>query len=593
MDTMALLLLFALVAGAGTAISPCMLPVLPALLSAGATGGRRRPLGIILGLTVTFTVAIVALASVIDGVGLADGSVRALAIVVLLGFGIALIVPALGDRLEAPLSRLARFGPGSGGDGFASGLLVGGALGFVYAPCAGPILGAVVSVSASRGTSPEIAAVALAYGIGSAVVLLALAYGGRRVLEPIRRAGRGPLLQRTLGAVMVLTAVAMAAELDVRFQTALANDFPDLVANPTSGLERSGAVEGRLADLRGGPRFDSAAAGPVHAGAEGRVSPHAAGRYRDLGTAPEFTGNDRWFNTDGGRPLTLRGLRGRVVLIDFWTYTCINCLRTFPALKAWDRRYRDDGLTIVGVHTPEFSFEREAGNVAEAIDQNGLAYPVAQDNAYGTWNAWGNQYWPAKYLIDARGHVRYTHFGEGDYDETEKAIRALLAESGRDRLGGLSDAETETADPGVRTPETYLGTKRSEGFVPDPVANGTHRYPGLQGERLPSNGFALSGTWRADGESATAVRKGTLDTRFTARRVFLVMSSKGATPRRVRVEVDGRPVSAELAGEDVARGAATVTGERLYRLVSLPEAGEHRLRLRFPAGVTGYAFTFG
>ena len=590
---MALLLLFALVAGAGTAISPCVLPVLPALLSAGATGGRRRPLGIILGLTVTFTVTIVTLASVIDGVGLADGSVRALAIVVLLGFGIALIVPALGDRLEAPLSRLARFGPGSGGQGFGSGLLVGGALGFVYAPCAGPILGAVVSVSASQGTSPAIVAIALAYGVGSALVLLALAYGGRRVLEPLRRAGRGPTVQRALGAVMVLTAVAMAAELDVRFQTALANDFPDVVANPTGALERSGAVEDRLADLRGGPRFDSAAAGPVHGGAEGRVSPHAAGRYRDLGVAPEFTGNDRWFNTDGNRPLTLRGLRGRVVLVDFWTYTCINCLRTFPALKAWDERYRDDGLTIVGVHTPEFSFEREAGNVAQAIDQNGLAYPVAQDNAYGTWNAWGNQYWPAKYLIDARGHVRYTHFGEGGYEETEKAIRALLAETGSDRLGELSGAETETADPGVRTPETYLGTKRSEGFVPGPVADGTHRYPGLQGERLPSNGFALSGTWRAGGESATAVREATLETRFTARRVFLVMSSKDGAPRRVRVEVDGRPVSAELAGEDVRDGAATVTGERLYRLVSLPEAGEHRLRLRFPPGVTGYAFTFG
>jgi hypothetical protein len=197
-----------------------------------------------------------------------------------------LIVPALGDRLEAPLSRLARFGPGSAGQGFGSGLLVGGALGFVYAPCAGPILGAVVSVSASQGTSPAIVAIALAYGVGSALVLLALAYGGRRVLEPLRRAGRGPAVQRALGAAMVLTAVAMAAELDVRFQTALANDFPDVVANPTGALERSGAVEGRLAELRGGPRFDSAAAGPVHGGAEGRVSPHAAGRYRDLGAAP-------------------------------------------------------------------------------------------------------------------------------------------------------------------------------------------------------------------------------------------------------------------------------------------------------------------
>lgn len=594
---MALLILFALVAGAGTAISPCVLPMLPALLSASATGGRRRPLGIIAGLTVTFTVAIVALATVIDGVGLADGSVRALAIVVLLGFGVALVVPALGDRLEAPLSRLARLGPRTGGTGFRSGLLVGGALGFVYAPCAGPILGAVVSVSATQGTSAAIVAIALAYGIGSAVVLLALAYGGRRVLEPLRRAGRGPVVQRVLGGVMVLTAVAMAAELDVRFQTALANDFPAVIANPTGALERSGAVEDRLADLRGAPRFDSEAVAAAHGGST-PVSPEEGERYRPLGRAPDFTGNDRWFNTEGDRALSLRGLRGRVVLVDFWTYTCINCLRTFPALKAWDERYRDDGLTIVGVHTPEFSFERDAENVREAIERSGLEYPVAQDNAYGTWNAWGNQYWPAKYLIDARGQVRYTHFGEGDYAETEKAIRALLAERG-DGSGGLGLGEpstpaTERADPGGRTPETYLGAERAQGFVPGPPATGTNRYPGVEPEELPQGGFSLGGRWKVDGESATAVSDGaTLDARFTARKVFLVLSSRGGRPRDVDVSLDGEPLSAADAGEDVRDGAVSVTGERLYRLVSLPEAGTHRLRLKLPAGVTGYAFTFG
>ena len=270
-----------------------------------------------------------------------------------------------------------------------------------------------------------------------------------------------------------------------------------------------------------------------------------------------------------------------MVLVDFWTYTCINCIRTFPALKEWDRHYRDRGLTIVGVHTPEFAFERRPGNVREAIEQNGLAYPVAQDNEYATWNAWGNQFWPAKYLIDARGQVRYTHFGEGDYDETDRAIRALLAEAGRDRLGPRARARTQTADPGVRTPETYLGIERAKAFLPAPPAPGRRRYPGVRGD-LPPNHFALQGTWRATVEAATAVRDASLRTRFTARRVFLVMRSKGGRPRRVEVSLDGR-----------ALDPVTVTGDRLYTLVDLSEAGEHRLSLRFAPGVTAYAFTFG
>src|SRR5918999_727079 len=382
---MIVLVLFAFVAGAATALTPCVLPVLPALLASAGSGGRRRPLGVIAGLTATFTIAIVALASLVDGVGLPGGTVRTLAVLFLLGFGVALLVPSLTARVEAPLSRLARFGPRGRGEGFWSGLLVGAGLGFVYAPCAGPILAAVVSVSATQGASGELVAVALGYAAGSALVLLLIAYGGRRLLDRLRAAGRGPVVQRMLGAVMVATAVAVATDLDVRFQTALADDFPEAVVNPTRALERSDAVEDRLADLR-----------------------------------------------------------GRVVLIDFWTYTCINCIRTLPYLRAWDGRYRDDGLTIVGVHTPEFAFEREADNVRDAISANRLRYPVAQDNEYATWGAWGNQYWPAKYLIDARGRVRYAHFGEGAYEETEAAIRALLAEAGRDRLGRPAEARAES-----------------------------------------------------------------------------------------------------------------------------------------------------
>ena len=575
---MALLVLFAFVAGAGTALTPCVLPVLPALLASAGSGGRRRPLGVILGLVATFTLAIVALASVIDGVGLPNGTVRTLSVVVLLGFGVALLVPAIGDRIEAPLTRLARFGPRTRGDGFWSGLLVGAGLGFVYAPCAGPILAAVVSVSATRGASGEVVAVALGYAAGSAVVLLLLAYGGRHVLDRLRAAGRGPAVQRALGVVLVVTAVAVATDLDVRFQTALANDFPSFLTNPTHALERSGAVEDRLARLRGRARFAETASNDRHAG------------LPVLGRAPDFTGNQRWFNTPGGRALHLARLRGRVVLVDFWTYTCINCIRTLPYVRAWDERYRRDGLTVVGVHTPEFTFERDAGNVERAIAQNKLRYPVAQDNDYSTWNAYGNQYWPAKYLIDARGRVRYAHFGEGDYDKTESAIRALLAEAGHSRLGAAARAHVETASPGLATPETYVGYKRSDGFDP-PVR------PGLTSYQAPSEldpvHFALDGTWDVKAESATAASGASIHARVTARRVFLVLGTSDGRPRLGHVLLDGKPIPDADAGADVAGGRLTVGEQRLYRLVNLPKVEDRTITIELAPGTTAYAFTFG
>jgi cytochrome c biogenesis protein CcdA/thiol-disulfide isomerase/thioredoxin len=544
----ALLILFAVIAGAGTALSPCVLPILPALLSAGATGGRRRPLGIVLGLGVTFTITIVGLAEVVDGVGLGDGSLRSLAVVVLLGFGVLLLVPRLADRAEALLSPLIRLGPRSGGDGFLTGLGVGAALGFVYAPCAGPILAAVISVSAASG---ETVAVAIGYAAGSAVALLALSLIGRRLLDRVR----GPWLQRALGIVMVLTALAVATDRDVAFQTAIANDLPAFLVNPTGDLERSAAVADRLDDLRGPSRFAATGAG-----------------LPELGAAPDFAGVTRWLNSP---PLTMAGLRGKVVLVDFWTYTCINCLRTLPYLRAWDTRYRDRGLTIVGVHTPEFEFEKDTVNVRDAIARNGLRYPVAQDNDYGTWNAWGNQYWPAKYLIDASGQVRYAHFGEGDYDETEQAIRSLLPSKDLGPRAGRQPGEV----PGAATPETYLGAARAERWLP-PVRRGVHDYPGIA--RLPDDHFALGGRWRVDDESAEAVENATLRAHVRGKSVYLVLGSRGAKPRTVAVSLDGKPVE-----------RITVRRQRLYTLVKRSRSEEHNLTLRFEAGVAGYAFTFG
>src|SRR5271167_2416433 len=368
---MLILLTFAFLAGIGTALSPCVLPVLPALLSAGSVGGQRRPLGIVLGLSVTFTVTIVGVAKVVDGVGLGSDPLRALAVIVLLVFGIVLLLPNVAARLEAPLSRLARFGPRSGGDGFLSGLLVGAALGFVYTPCASPILAAVISVSAASGKTILIW---LTYALGSAVVLLALTLGGRKLFDRARAAGRGPLLQRVLGTIMILTALAIVTNEDVNFDQFIAQHIPDV--NLTASLECSSTVTGRLHQITGHqPKFVPANGSSACGGSSTAVHPAArnasqasllavASHLPDLGTAPEFTETEDWFNTPGERPLTLASLQGRVVLVDFWTYTCINCIRTLPYLKAWDAAYRNEGLTIVGVETPEFPFEREAGNVA-------------------------------------------------------------------------------------------------------------------------------------------------------------------------------------------------------------------------------------
>ena len=577
---MVLLLGFALIAGAGTALSPCVLPVLPALLSAGGVGGRRRPLGVVLGLTVTFTITIVGIAEVVGGVGLGTDPLRALAVVVLAGFGLALLFPSVAARLEAPLARLSRYGPRTAGDGFASGLVVGAALGFVYTPCAGPVLAAVITVSAASGRS---VAVAVAYAVGSAAVLLVLCLGGRRVLDRVRRAGRGPIVQRVLGGVMLVTAVLIVTNVDVSFDQLVARRIPDV--SLTASLERSDAVNKRLKAIQNRkPRF----ATPLPAGPQARED----GALPRLGAAPEFTDTQRWFNTPGGRPETLRALRGRVVLVDFWTYTCINCLRTLPYLEAWDRRYRDAGLTIVGVHTPEFAFEHDAGNVSSAIKRLGIRYPVVQDNDMGTWNAYANMYWPADYLIDQRGQVRYAGVGEGDYDKTEAAIREVLAEGGRTDLGANAKPKDVVVPSQETSPETYLGTLRADGWLPSRPQPGRHTYPGPAG-KLPVNAFVYGGEWTIGPEAATAGAGATIDAEVQAKHVYLVLSSAGGRPRGVHVLLDGKPVKDSDAGADVHGGRATVTGQRLYTLVSLPRDGRHRLTLRLAPGVSGYAFTFG
>ncbi len=595
---MLLLMLFALIAGAGTAITPCVLPVLPALLSASAAGGRRRPLGIVLGLAITFTIAIVALGQLVTGVGLAAGAARTLAIVVLLLFGVVLLIPELAERVQAPLSRLARFGPRTRGDGFWSGLGVGGALGFVCAPCAGPILAAVISVSASSGASAKIVVIALAYAVGLSAVMLLYGLGGRAVLDRVRRRARGQVVERTLGVVLLATGVIMLTNLDIRFEEALAKDtsLPAFLVDPTRALENSNAVQNRLASLRPASGFakrqaKQASLTPVSEHVGVAIPGVKTPSLPQLGAAPEFTDNQRWFNTPGGKPLTLAGLRGHVVLVDFWTYTCINCIRTLPFLKGLYATYHKDGLEIVGVETPEFAFEQEAANVQQAISSDGLRYPVVQDNRYGTWNAYQNQYWPAEYLIDATGQVRHTQFGEGNYKEDEAAVRELLYEAGARHLPPPMTAHAITPSANLETPETYLNPQRAQGFA-QPLKAGQHFYPGVISPIL--NEFGLHGYWNVSSQSVTATTTGdSITGRFQAAHVYLVMTSAGNTPRTAKVLINGQPITPAEAGTDVHNGQVTVVGQRLYSLVALPTDEAQTITIDVPPGVSAYDFTFG
>jgi cytochrome c biogenesis protein CcdA len=600
---MLLLMLFALLAGAGTAITPCVLPVLPAMLSAGAAGGRRRPLGIVLGLAITFTIAIVALAQLVKGVGLAASGARDLAIVVLIVFGVVLLIPELSQRIEAPLSRLARFGPRGRGTGFWSGLGVGAALGFVVAPCAGPILAAVTSVSASSGATLKIVLVALAYAVGLSAVMLVYAFAGRALIGRIRRTMRGQVVERVLGVILIVTAVAMVFNLDVRFEDTLAQStsLPAIFTDPTRSLENSSAVQNRLASLRPRSQFAErqAKADATAKPAAERVGVSIPGVKTPalpvLGAAPAFTGNQDWFNTPGGKPLTMAGLRGHVVIVDFWTYTCINCIRTLPYLKRMYATYHRYGLDIVGVETPEFTFEQDASNVRQAIAADGIKYPVVQDNHYGTWNAYHNEYWPAEYFIDAQGKVRYTKFGEGDYEQDEAAIRELLFEAGARHLPPPVTPGAIVPSKGLATPETYVdyqhAAETGENWAPA-LQQGTHTYHGITNPTI--NQFSLDGIWNINTESATAVSPGaSISGTFQAQHVYLVMTSAGNVPRTVRVLVDGKPIAAGQAGSDVHGGLVTVRGQRLYSLVSAPDDETATITVKLPAGVSAYDFTFG
>jgi cytochrome c biogenesis protein CcdA/thiol-disulfide isomerase/thioredoxin len=529
------LLGIAFLAGVITAISPCVLPVLPILLAGGASG--RRPYAIIAGLVGSFTVFTVAGASLLDALGLPDDFLRDLAIALLLVLAAALLFPQLTGFLERPFLFLTRHRVGADSNGF----VLGASLGLVFVPCAGPVLAAVTALSATGDIGVRTFAVTFAYALGAALPMLAIAIGGQR-LALIRR--HAEPIRRVAGALIGLTALAIAFGADQRFTTAV----PGYTEELQQRVERNSTARRELRELSGNDGSSASAS-----------------------LAPEVQGIAEWINSE---PLTVRGLEGKVVLIDFWTYSCINCLRTLPHLKAWDQAYRDDGLTIIGVHSPEFAFERVTGNVRTAVRKLGIRYPVALDNDFATWRAYANEYWPAKYLIDRTGRVRYFHFGEGEYDRTEALIRRYLGEGVTGDVDGIADRTPTTHT----TPESYLGFARLDRFAGGQIAAGVeavYRFPSALG----ADELAYSGRLRVEDERIVAGRGARVRLRFTARQINLVLGGRGA----VEVFVDGR-----------RHTTVQVNGEpRLYTLVELPEVSEGLLELRFSRGLAAYAFTFG
>ncbi|CAG9228032.1 DipZ protein [Paraburkholderia caribensis] len=613
-----LLIVLAYLGGALTILSPCILPVLPFVFARADQPFVRSGLPLLGGMALTF--ALVATLAAIGGgwVTQANQYGRWIAIVLLGVFGLTLLLPRLADRLMHPLvsagNRLSEMAQADGAKPrIGSSFLLGIATGLLWAPCAGPILGLVLTGAALRGASVGTTLLLLAYAAGAATSLaIALLIGGRVFTAMKRSLGAGEWVRRGIGAAMLCGVAAIALGLDTGVLTKVST-----VA--TSGIEqhlvdrlspRKPAGDAMMsANLQtGGPAMmktsDTQAASAnttLPAGTMMRASATAAPLPVE-GTLPSLTGAVQWLNSP---PLTNAQLKGKVVLVDFWTYSCINCLRTLPYVKAWSQKYRDMGLVVIGVHAPEFAFERNIDNVKKATHDLGVDYPVAIDNNYAIWRAFSNQYWPAHYFVDAQGRVRHHHFGEGEYEQSEKVIQQLLVEAGHPEAAqvatGLAQRAkgVEAAADGndMMSPETYIGYARAENFA-SPGGEARNRARTYAAPSSPDvNDWGLAGMWKVGAEHATlAAPNGRIVYRFHARDLHLVLGPGAAgKPVHFRVTIDGVTPGAARGTDVSADGTGIVTEQRLYQLVrQTGDVADHTFAIEFlDPGVEAYAFTFG
>ena len=581
---MAILIAFAFGSGLITILAPCIWPLLPVVLSSSSIGGKWKPFGVTLGIMTSFTIFTLSISYLVRLLHFDPDILRLFAVVVIGVLGLSLAVPRLARVLEGAVARAAGlFGPPARGNksGFTGGFLTGASLGAVWSPCAGPILATIATLAATQHVNLEVVGVTVAYVVGIGIPLFLFATLGKRIFSGNRRIARyTPRIQQAFGVIMIVTALGIYTNYDKVVEARLL----DVIPSYSSFINQfEGRVQTQLTDLKGGPAS-------VQAPGSTTPQPVLASNLPDLGAASDFAGGTHWLNAP--QPLTLGDLRGKVVLVDFWTYSCINCIRTLPHVTGWYDKYKDEGFVVIGVHTPEFEFEKKTANVQNAISQFKIHYPVVQDNDFAIWNAYNNNYWPAKYLIDAKGHVRMTHFGEGEYDATEMNIKALLAEAGQKVDQGLVNAADSTPQS-ITTPETYLGLERMARFAMKAGAHGG-RQLFTPKATIPQNNWSYEGWWDVESQYGQAEKGSALDLNFNASRVFLVLTPKQAGDP-IKVLLDGKVIDNEVAGADVKDGVLTLDKDRLYDLVDLKgNQGNHLLRLEFESdGVQAYAFTFG
>ncbi|WP_210558533.1 MULTISPECIES: cytochrome c biogenesis protein DipZ [unclassified Pseudomonas] len=589
------LLVLAYLGGVLTIVSPCILPVLPFVFARTGQPFIKSGLPLLAGMALTF--ALVATLAAVGGgwVVQVNQYGRWLALLFVALFGLTLLLPRLAERLTRPLvSAGSRLSEAAGQDNRprpGASFLIGVATGLLWAPCAGPILGLILTGAALQGASIATTLLLLAYAAGAATSLAAALLLGGKVFALMKRSiGTGEWIRRGLGAAMLAGVAAIALGLDTGLLARLSTAS-------TGGIEQ--ALVGKLTSKSPTGNGTMMAQIPAAGGAM-KVADKAPGTLPVEGQLPPLNGAVQWLNSP---PLDAQALKGKVVLVDFWTYSCINCLRTLPYVKAWAEKYRDQGLVVIGVHAPEFAFERDVGNVTKAMKELGINYPVAIDNDYKIWRAFNNEYWPAHYFADAQGRIRYHHFGEGDYAESERVIQQLLREAGAKTVAdGLINADAQGVQQApdmnqVLSPETYVGYQRAEHFVPEtglvPDKVATYNPPA----NLTLNDWSLGGQWAVGAERATASAPASrIVYRFHARDLHLVLGpGADGKPVRFKVSIDGK-APGEAHGVDVAAdGSGSVTEQRLYQLVRQTDAVKDRtFSIEFlDPGVSAYAFTFG
>jgi cytochrome c biogenesis protein CcdA/thiol-disulfide isomerase/thioredoxin len=571
-----LVLILAYLGGVLTILSPCILPVLPFVFARADRPFARNGLPMLLGMALTF--ALVATLAAVGGSWAIEANQygRIIAMVVLAVLGLTLLSTRLAEWISRPFvalgNRLSQHSDENDSVWSAAGL--GVATGLLWAPCAGPILGLLLTGAALNGASLQTSLLLLTYAAGAATSLaLALVIGGRVFSLMKRSLGAGEWVRRALGALVLAGVAVIALGLDTGVLTRVA-------------LASTGGIEQKLIDAA------RPAPAPQPVVKQGEPLPIE-------GELPSLVGATQWFNT---APLTVQSLRGKVVLVDFWTYSCINCIRALPYVHAWADKYKDHGLVVIGVHAPEFAFEKDPQNVGKAIKDLGVDYPVALDNNYAIWKGFNNEYWPAHYFIDPQGHIRHHHFGEGEYQQSEDVIRQLLTEAGQKNLPGgyvqpgAEGAEAAGSGDAMRSPETYVGYARAENFAGGQVAHDdawTYHAP----KTLMTNQWALDGRWTVRDESARLdSANGGIVYRFRGRDLHLVLGpGHDGKPVRFRVTIDGKTPGADHGMDTDADGNGTVSSQRLYQLVRQANGtGERSFEITFlDPGVQAYAFTFG